>query len=270
MYLVILSYFPKLNGNYTMREWSSSLQKYVRSLNIPKFRKNYGKFLAEGDKICSEIISNSNFDIEYILATQSWIDNKAKDITLDWDKLIRIPEKELMALSNQRSGIEILIVANKKSESINIQLIKDQFSIFLDDVQDPGNLGSIIRIADWFGIKSVIRSRSSADFYNPKVVQASMGSFLRVSMVTSDFDSLYTILPNQNYYGTAMDGDNIFQATSFTPGTIIIGNEGRGIGDSIKGKTTQILSIPKLGGAESLNAAVACGIVSAIMTGRSL
>jgi len=209
-----------------MREWSSSLQKYIRSLNIPKFRKNYGKFLAEGDKICSEIISSSNFEIEYIVATQSWIDSKSKDIILDRDKLIRIPEKDLMALSKQRSGIQILIVANKRPENINISLIKDQFSIFLDDVQDPGNLGSIIRIADWFGIKSVIRSKGSADFYNPKVIQASMGK----------------------------------------PGTIIIGNEGRGMSDSIRTKTTHTISISKLGEAESLNAAVACGIITAYLT----
>jgi len=249
-----------------MREWSSSLQKYIRSLNIPKFRKNYGKFLAEGDKICSEIISSSNFEIEYIVATQSWIDSKSKDIILDRDKLIRIPEKDLMALSKQRSGIQILIVANKRPENINISLIKDQFSIFLDDVQDPGNLGSIIRIADWFGIKSVIRSKGSADFYNPKVIQASMGSFLRISMATSDFEDLYQSLPDQRYYGTAMEGEDLFSSTEYKPGTIIIGNEGRGMSDSIRTKTTHTISISKLGEAESLNAAVACGIITAYLT----
>ncbi len=251
-----------------MREWSSSLQKYVRSLNIPKFRKNYGKFLAEGDKICAEIISNASFDIEYIIATQSWIDNASKDITLDRDKVIRISEKDLIALSNQRSGIQVLIVANKKSENLNIPLIKGQFSIYLDDVQDPGNVGSIIRIADWFGIQSVIRSRNSADFYNPKVIQASMGSFLRVSMCTADFQDVYEHIPNHPFYATAMYGESIFAKPEYIPGTIIIGNEGKGISEQVRETATEILSIPKIGAAESLNAAVACGIVISSIVNR--
>jgi len=251
-----------------MREWSISLQKYVRSLYIPKFRKNYGKFLAEGDKICTEIISNSNFEIEFIIATQQWITNIPKDIILDREKLICIGEKELLALSKQRSGIQVLIVAKKKPETINISLIKAGYSIYLDEVQDPGNLGSIIRIADWFGIQSVIRSTGSADYYNPKVIQSSMGSFLRVHLSTCDFDQFYAALPGHYFYGTAMEGDNLFNSGPYQAGTIVIGNEGRGMGASLQSKMNQILSIPKIGSAESLNAAVACGIISSILTSK--
>ncbi len=252
-----------------MREWSISLQKYVRSLYLPKFRKNYGKFLAEGDKICSEIISNSNFETEFIIATQSWIDNLSKDIILDRDKLICIQEKELIALSKQRSGNQVLIVANKKSETLNYSLIQDEFSIFLDDVQDPGNLGSILRIADWFGIRSVVRSKSSADFYNPKVIQSSMGSFLRVDMCTADFGEMHENLPSRIYYGTGMEGTSIFEKREYSPGIIVIGNEGKGMSEQVLSKLTQTISIPRIGQAESLNAAIACGIVCAILTNTS-
>jgi len=216
-----------------MREWSKSLQKYIRSLYLPKFRKKYGKFLAEGDKICSEIIANSNFEIEYIVATQSWISDN-KDKNLAQDKLVRIEEKDLIAISNQSSGIQVLIVANKKPETINIPLIKQGFALFLDDVQDPGNLGSILRIADWFDLSAVIRSKSSADFYNPKVIQSSMGSFLRVPMFTVDFDDLHDQMPEHLFYGTDMSGDDIFQNTEFAPGVIVIGNEGKGMSSNDK------------------------------------
>ncbi|MFM7487408.1 MAG: RNA methyltransferase, partial [Cytophagales bacterium] len=138
--------------------------------------------------------------------------------------------------------------------------VGDEFALVLDDIRDPGNLGTIIRTADWYGIKKIIASEETADFYNPKVIHATMGSFCRVQIF---YTSLLQYLSDasQPVYGAFLDGDNVHDIDFSKSGLLVIGNEAQGISKVVENKVTQRITIPKRGGAESLNASVATAIL---------
>ncbi|MFN7330850.1 MAG: RNA methyltransferase [Bacteroidota bacterium] len=137
--------------------------------------------------------------------------------------------------------------------------MRDEFALLLDDIRDPGNLGTIIRTADWYGVKKIIASEETADFYNPKVVHATMGSFCRVQIFyTSLLQSLSDA--SQPVYGAFLDGDNVHDIEFSKSGLLVIGNEAQGISKAVEKKVTQRITIPKRGGAESLNASGATAI----------
>jgi RNA methyltransferase, TrmH family len=130
----------------------------------------------------------------------------------------------------------------------------------LDNIQDPGNLGTIIRIADWFGVHQIVASKETVDLYNPKVIQSTMGSFVRVNVWYNDLPGILSTA-NVPVYGALLNGENVFEIGKISEGIVIIGNESKGISEAIKGFITHPVTIPKKGGAESLNAAVAAGII---------
>ncbi|MBA3900722.1 MAG: RNA methyltransferase, partial [Bacteroidetes bacterium] len=159
---------------------------------------------------------------------------------------------------------EVLVLVHISKNQLNVIKLKGQLSIVLDEIKDPGNLGTIIRIADWFGIKNIICSENSADLYNPKVIQSTMGSFIRIDVFYEDlklFFESYKSTVHHTIYGALLEGGDIYRKNLSSEGIILMGNESKGISESLKPFIDEAVSIPSFGGAESLNVSVATAII---------
>ena len=250
---------------------SKNKLKYLRSLKLKKFRQKYNNFIVEGDKIASELLESNSLEIEGIFATEEWI-NSNSHLLYTYTSITHVAsEPDLKKITLFNTPSQVFVVVRQPNRALPDDFLTKHFTLFLDDIQDPGNMGTILRIADWFGISTVICSENCVDIYNHKVVQSSMGAFLRVNIVISSFDNVYKKYPNLPYYGTVLAGNNLYEETFKEKGVVIIGNEGNGISENIITKLTHKISIPKGkgGGAESLNAAVATGIVCSILEMKS-
>jgi TrmH family RNA methyltransferase len=236
---------------------SKSEAKYIQSLKDKKSRAEFGQFIAEGPKIVTDLLNDCAGEIVCIYATKEWAGNNA--VIAGKVPFTEIEGFELEKISALQTPQQVLAVVKTKSQPF-IPFEKDQWLVMLDAIQDPGNMGSILRTADWFGIKTIYCTTDTADIYNPKVVQASMGSLTRVNVCYGDCEQWLTD-PGVPVYPTLLNGEDIFKATNIKPGIIIIGNEGRGIRPALLKKFDMALTIPKKGKAESLNAAVATGIM---------
>lgn len=233
--------------------------KYIRSLELKKNRNKEGKFVAEGFKVVDDLIALQPADL--IVATQEWLHGKH---LADQTEVIEVTEEELKKVSFLQHPQQVLAVFRQAQDgdfSINTQ----ELSLALDGVQDPGNLGTIIRIADWFGITHIYCSQDTADVYNPKVVQATMGSIARVKVEYGNLLALVESLPaDVPVYGTLLDGDNIYQQQLENRGLIVMGNEGKGISPALVKKVNRRLLIPNFpegrATADSLNVAIATAI----------
>ncbi len=248
---------------------SASKIKLIRSLSLKKFRKQYGLFIAEGDKTVKELPA-SDLEITEILALPQWIENNTIPATIPITPISPKELQRISALSTPNQAVAMVKIPDhdfKKVEPAkNLVLI-------LDNIQDPGNLGTIIRTADWFGIKDVICSPETADIYNPKVIQATMGSFARVKVYYNDPRSVLQRLPQGTpVLGATLQGKSIHKTNLPSRGILITGNESKGISKELYPFITDEIFIPgKSGnkGADSLNAAVATGIIlSAIIANR--
>ncbi len=241
--------------------------KHIKSLHQSKFRQKYNIFIAEGDKIAEEILQNSLYKINGIYATDKWIKNNDQFVCIHQKLLTGISQGEMGKISALKTPTNVLLVLEKLPESINYKLINEGHALYLDNVQDPGNMGTIIRIADWFGIKTLIRSSGSADFYNPKVIQATMGSFLNVNMYTEEFENLKDI-PHESV-GAAMNGRSLNEFNWPNKTLLIMGNEGKGIRTAIHQKLDHFVTIRGVAGrvADSLNVSVATGVLCASIFG---
>ena len=230
--------------------------KFIQSLQQKKSRLEQGLFLAEGPKIVEEVI-NSNFIIERICGTEEYF-NKTANIPLNIKQQI-VSEEELSKISCLNTPQQVISIIESKNNDIYSLQISD-WCITLDGIQDPGNMGTIIRTADWFGIKNIVCSNDTADLYNPKVIQSTMGSFTRVNVY---YTNLTEWLSQQKLpvYGAVLNGENIFNLPLKDKGIIMIGNEGRGIRAENIHYIKIPVTIPRLGNTESLNAAVATGII---------
>jgi len=235
--------------------------KHIKSLHQSKFRQKYNNFIAEGDKIAEEILQNSIYKIEGIFATDKWIENNDQFIRTHQNLLTGISQAEMGKISALKTPTNVLLVLKKLEETINYKLMNLGHAIYLDNVQDPGNVGTIIRIADWFGIKTVIRSSGSADFYNPKVIQATMGSFLNVNMYTEEFENLGDV--SHQSVGAIMNGKSLNEFDWPSRTLLVMGNEGKGIRGVIQNKLDHFVAIPgdesRL--ADSLNVSIAAGVL---------
>lgn len=257
---------------------SKSQISFVRSLHQKKFRREENLFIAEGVKVVSDLLS-SKFEIKKVFATESFFKNhysKKIHSAIEW---IEVAEAELKKISSLTTPNEVLAIATIPLVDIDESEIKDSLNLVLDDISDPGNLGTIIRIADWFGIKNIICSNDTTDCYNPKVVQAAMGSLFRVKVH-------YTVLKNffdwnnQNIkakvFGTTLSGENIYSSKLSSNGLIVLGNESKGVHDDLKKYFTHSLFIPSFSSTEnkkevdSLNVAVAAAIVCSEFRRRDL
>ena len=232
--------------------------KWVHSLEMKKNRKREGLFVAEGPKVVGDLLSR--FRLHSVFATDEWTggDSIGADVIVE-----RVDDDTLRRLSFLQHPQQVVAVMEMNKEE-KVEVDADRLTIMLDGVQDPGNLGTIIRIADWFGIDSIICSPDTADAYNPKVVQATMGSLGRVSVTYSPLVPLLSSLPaDMPIYGTLLDGKDIYQKELTRHGVIIMGNEGNGISDEVRAMVTHPLLIPRFRqgeSAESLNVAVATAI----------
>ncbi|MBU2651446.1 MAG: RNA methyltransferase [Bacteroidetes bacterium] len=235
---------------------------FIRSLRTGKYREEHQSFSAEGPKLAEEILS-SNLEIQGIYALESWVVAHPEILRQFQGKLTIISSQELTKISNLTTPNEVIVVAGIPTRDIKKEELCNGISILLDDIRDPGNLGTIIRLADWFGIERIICSKQTVDMYNPKVVQSSMGSITRVNVY---YEELREIIESNKgkirVYSAVMDGRNIYTTDIQDNAFIVIGNESHGISDEIALLSDEKISIPFFRqGAESLNASVAAAIV---------
>jgi TrmH family RNA methyltransferase len=247
---------------------SKSRLKYIQSLAHKKFREDSPEFIIEGPKIMEEFLVNHPGLINEIYVLDIWADS-AKTLlsNIDPGRIFPVSEMELGKISLLTTPNQVLALV-KKFNPPEIPILKDQFTLVLDNVQDPGNLGTIIRTADWFGIGQVVCSHESVELYNPKVIQSTMGSLLRVNVFYMDIEKWIAGLKAIPVFCTALEGKNLFDMHPVKEGLMIIGNESKGVRPSLLHAATEKITIPRYGGAESLNAAVAAGIVMAQLRGR--
>jgi TrmH family RNA methyltransferase len=227
--------------------------KYIQSLSHKKTRDDEEVFIAEGVKLVNELLQ-SDIAIKKIYATKEWLNLHgnlpyAKEVQYD----------ELKKISSQSTPHEVVAIARQK-KSAKEPLLKKKIILALDGIQDPGNMGTIIRIADWFGIDQVVAGHDTADLYNSKVVQSTMGSIARVNVWYKNLEEWLRNIGVQ-VYGALLNGKNIFDVQNVEEGILIIGNESKGIRKNLLQFVQHPLTIPKKGNAESLNAAVATGII---------
>jgi TrmH family RNA methyltransferase len=228
--------------------------KYIQSLYHKKHRDAENLFIAEGPKLAEELI-NSRFVIRKVYALESWL---LRNPILQ-SPVTEISPIELGRISNLQTPNEVVLIAEQ--EKIEHEpLLTGVLSLLLDGIQDPGNMGTIIRIADWFGIKQIICSNDCVEMYNPKVIQSSMGSILRVNCWYKDLEA-WEVDVDLPVFGALLEGQNIYSVGRAEEGLLVIGNESKGIRTGMLPKITRPVTIPRIGGAESLNAAVATGII---------
>jgi len=236
-------------------ELTNNLKKYVRSLHLNKNRLKYNKFIAEGPKICNEFLIYDKHKIEYLFHTQGYKEVIEKAGSHSFP-VIKISSKDLDYMSTLKTPNKVMLILDNAS-SIESNY-NDGWEIHLDRIQDPGNMGAILRIADWFGMAQVTASPDSVDFYNPKVVQSAMGAHNRVKLTYRTNAEL--ISSEKEKIGLVLSGAKITNMEIKKPGIIVIGNESKGISVSLISELTYLCSIAPIGKAESLNASVACGI----------
>ena len=236
---------------------SKNTVKFIKSLHQKKYRLESAKFFVEGEKSVVEVLQSS-FTVDLLLVTQEFA---AKHVALLSGKafeVLFVTQNQLEQMGQYQSNDAALAVVQMKLNQAFLPE-KGELILALDEVRDPGNLGTIIRIADWYGIKKLIFSSHTAEFYNPKVIQSSMGSFTRVQFYYGDLAQAFQDwkLP---VYGAFLEGESIHELTNPTPGVLLLGNESQGISKEVEKWVSSKITIPSFGKAESLNVAIATAI----------
>lgn len=236
--------------------------KYIHSLELKKNRKEEQAFVAEGHKLVGDLLGH--FPCRLLVATRAWLD---RNPDVEAMEIIEVNQEELTRASLLKTPQEVLAVFEQPEYSIQPEVVERSLCLALDDVQDPGNLGTIIRLADWFGIEHIFCSLGTVDVYNPKTVQATMGALARVKLHYVDLPSIIASMPSVPIYGTFLDGNNIYAETLSANGLIIMGNEGKGISPEVAKLVNKRLYVPNYPServtSESLNVAVATAVVCA-------
>lgn len=237
--------------------------KFFQALGRQKYRKEYNAYLVEGYKNAKEWLQ-SDCRISHIAASAEWIDqNRALIAAHPEAELITAAAFELEKISALQTAQDVVLVAEQKIQDGSMPPA-GAWSLFLEKIQDPGNMGTIIRTADWFGIQHIICSEDCVEVYNPKVVQATMGSLLRVQI--QEMNPLAFMEQNtQPLYAACLSGDDIRSFKNPVPGVIAMGNESRGLSDELIRAAQHKITIPRIGQAESLNVSVATGIICAAL-----
>jgi len=239
---------------------SKTYTKYIQSLHEKKFRDIENAFFAEGSKVVMDLLTSSKIVCERLLATADWLrENEQQIRKYSHVQLEVVEDFELEKISALSTPNKVLGVFKKMID--RPILPKSTITLVLDTIQDPGNLGTIIRIADWFGIQAIICSENCVDRYNPKVVQSTMGSLARVEIIYTNLTDWLLKNRDIKIFATALDGVGLQSIKGLKEAIIVIGNESKGISAEILELANEKLTIPKVGGAESLNAAVATGII---------
>lgn len=233
--------------------------KWITSLKNKKYRHNHLAFLAEGPKLVNDLLLNELVPIKIYTIDGTFINSDRFS-----DKLVIITPSELKKISSLTTPNSILAVFEMKKESSEKLHPDSKWGFAFENLQDPGNLGTILRTMDWLGINHIYCSNDSVDVYNPKVVQATMGAIGRVNIHYVDLDSFLS-LQEVPIYAADMGGDPI-NKTKLKKGIIVFGNEGNGLSKTIIDRVNQTISIPKYGKGESLNVAMSTGIIAAYLT----
>ncbi len=232
--------------------------KFIKSLQIKKYRNIHSRFLVEGTKNVLELLQSS-YQPELLVVSDGFMkeyDYLIKDKTLE---VIPVKTEKLESISALKSNNSALAVV--EIPQLNKLVIDNDVILILDDIRDPGNLGTIIRTADWFGIKKIVASSETADMYNPKVIQASMGSFTRVDLYYDDLDNFFQSYPDLFISGAVFNGKPVHQMTIHKPMGILFGNESKGINSKFERYLNERVTISKFGRAESLNVAMSVAII---------
>ncbi len=239
--------------------FSKAIVKYVKSLQVKKYRNQHQAFVVEGAKSVLELL-HSDFEVQHLFVTESFRKEHTAILSKGF-KYDVVSEQELVAAGTFSSNNAALAVASMRKLYLPTIDEKD-FVIALDDIRDPGNLGTIIRIADWYGIKHVFCSETCADFYNPKVISATMGSFTRVQVHYLNLPEwLAQHTAKYKIYGASLAGDNLHHMQLKPEGILVLGNEANGIRPEVAKQVNQLIKIPAFGKAESLNVATATAII---------
>ena len=232
--------------------------KYIQSLGHKKFRDAEGVFVAEGPKLVQELLQSGNTALVTVYATPDWlIENEP--LLKEKNNAIEINFHELGRISFLTSPAQVLAIFRKPV--FHVQEKPGGITLVLDNVQDPGNLGTIIRTADWFGVKRMVCSPDTADLFNPKVVQSTMGSIARVETSYQDLVQYMDAHPAIPSFAAVLDGEDLDRKKRISEGMILIGNESRGLQQELIRRASHRIRIPGSGSAESLNVAVATGII---------
>lgn len=243
--------------------------KYIRSLELKKNRKEEGVFVAEGHKLVGDLLGH--FPCKLLIALPSWLQKNTHIIA---DEVIVVSFDELSRASLLKNPQDVLAVFDQPIYETSIEVMNQSLCLALDDIQDPGNLGTIIRLADWFGIEHIFCSYGTVDVYNPKVVQATMGALARVKIHYCNLVALISSMKNIPVYGTFLDGNNIYEETLSNNGLIVMGNEGNGVSEEVSRLINKRLYIPNYPSSretsESLNVAIATAVTCAEFRRRSM
>jgi len=249
---------------------SKKNEQYIRSLSLKKFRQKYNNFIIEGDKMVSELLVQVPDKIERIFAISSWINQYDQKLNKIGVPVQEVNERALKKISSLKTPNQVLAVVRQWEPDFQPNQLKGGLSLYLDGIQNPGNMGTILRTADWFGIDWVICSPDSVDRFSPKVVQATMGALFSVKSVRRNFEDLTLKKLNLPIYGAILKGEDLFRTSLKQEGLIVIGNEGQGIRSDILPFVDHPISIPahhEDRGTESLNAAIATAIICATFRG---
>lgn len=236
--------------------------KYIRSLELKKNRKEEHAFVAEGHKLVGDLLGH--FPCKLLVATHAWLE---RNPGMKADEIIEVTQEELTRASLQKAPQEVLAVFEQPTYEMDASVVSQNLCLALDDVQDPGNLGTIIRLADWFGIEHIFCSQGTVDVYNPKTIQATMGALARVKLHYCHLPSFIASLKDTPVYGTFLDGENMYGKNLSEHGLIVMGNEGNGISDEVGKLVNERLYIPNYPPqretSESLNVAIATSVICA-------
>jgi TrmH family RNA methyltransferase len=238
--------------------------KYIQSLAHKKFREEEGLFVVEGVKMVQELIAEKPLAIKKIFAIDAWIRQHASSLHPAIEVQV-LEDFELAKISSLQSPNEVLALVHIPQPPIS-GFVPKGITVVLDHVQDPGNLGTIIRSCDWFGIENIICSSETVDAYNPKVVQSAKGSLLRPNIYYTGLEEFLSIMPDIPVYAAVLDGESIGQAVFEKPCLLLIGNESKGLSAAVREFATKAITIPRKGKAESLNAGVATAVILSAMT----
>ena len=241
-------------------ELTNSTIKFIASLGLKKNREANGCFVAEGTKCVRD--TWGHFHCRMIVATRNWYEQFGH--SGHHGKIVFASRQQMQRMSQFSTAAEVIAVYDIPHLTISSDEVRNSLNIVLDNVQDPGNLGTIIRLADWFGIKNIFCTRDTVDVYNHKVVQATMGAISHVKVHYCDIEELIARYPGLPVYGTFLDGDNIYRQEVENRGFVIFGNEGKGISPQLAQLVSRRLLIPAFAASgeapESLNVGVAAAI----------
>ena len=233
-----------------MERISKNKIKFLRSLRMKKNRELEQSFLIEGEKMVLEALQVGPEIVKEVYLV------KNSNITIDFKNSYEINSTESEQISGFKTPNKCLALLSYPT----IEPKKEDFTLVLDQIQDPGNLGTIIRLADWFGLTKIVCSKDTVDCFNSKVIQASMGSIFRVKLIYTDLEE-YLKNTNLPIFGALLNGNNVYQTQLPQKAILVMGNEGNGLSESVQNLVNQKVTIPKFGGAESLNVSIATSIL---------